>query len=137
MKTELKLKQPVLLFDGVCNLCNNSVQQIIKMDTKGKIQFASLQSEVGQSLLVKFNLPKSNFKTLVLVIGDRYLTKSDAVLEILKIIGGGWKVLYAFKIIPKFIRNSVYDFIAKNRYKWWGQQESCMMPTPELKKRFL
>ena len=129
--------QPILLFDGVCNLCNASVQLIIRIDKKGVLKFASLQSETGQTLLRKFNLPTENFKTLVLVTGDKYFVKSDVVLEISKLLGGNWRFFYVLKIIPKPIRDFLYSLVSKNRYKIWGKRDYCMMPTPELKQRFL
>ncbi|MCR9290311.1 MAG: thiol-disulfide oxidoreductase DCC family protein [Bacteroidetes bacterium] len=137
MKNALDYPNPVLLFDGVCNLCNSSVQRIIQIDKDEKIKFASLQSELGQSFLKKFNLPTSNYKTMVLVEGEKYFIQSDAVLETLLKVGGFWSIFYVFKIIPKPIRNYFYSVVSKNRYKWWGRQESCMLPTPALKNRFL
>lgn len=130
--------KPILLFDGVCNLCNASVQKVIQMDPEGKINFASLQSELGQELLEKFKLPQEDFDTVVLVDQDQFFTKSDVPLQIFRTIGGNWTFLYlVFKIVPKFIRDWMYTLIAKNRYHIWGKQESCMLPSPKLKERFL
>lgn len=129
--------QPILLFDGVCNLCDDMVQQVIKRDRKGKFMFASLQSDTGQALLKKFNRPTNDFDSFVIVEGDKHYTKSTAALRVLRGFGGGWKLMYGFIVIPKFIRDGVYNLIAKNRYRWYGKKDQCMMPTPELKARFL
>lgn len=137
IKNSISASQPVLLFDGVCNLCNHTVQTIIKMDPSGKIHFAALQSEIGQTFLKQFNLAVTDFDTVILVQNEKAYTRSDAALHVLKNIGGLWSVFFIFKIIPKPIRDFFYNIIAKNRYKWWGKQESCMMPRPDLKERFL
>ncbi len=130
--------KPLLLFDGVCNLCNASVQKVIKIDPQGKIQFASLQSDLGQELLEKSELPGEDFDTVILVEGDRYYNRSDVPLRIFKTIGGGWKLLYYIgKVVPKPLRDTLYNIVAKNRYRIWGKQEFCMIPSPELKERFL
>ncbi len=129
--------KPIILFDGVCNFCNSSVNFIINRDSEKKILFASLQSETGQKLLKQFNLPTENFTSLVLVSGDEFFTKSDAGLRIAKMLDGGWKTLYITKIIPRFIRNFIYDLIANNRYKIFGKSDHCMLPTKEVRERFL
>jgi predicted DCC family thiol-disulfide oxidoreductase YuxK len=131
------LNDKIILFDGVCNLCNGAVQFIIKNDDKGKFKFASLQSDFGQQILSKNNLPTSDFNSFVFFENDKIFMKSTAALKVLKGLGGKWKMLYVFIIVPKFIRDIAYDFIAKRRYSIWGKIESCMMPTPELKSRFL
>lgn len=131
------LNDKIILFDGVCNLCNGVVQFIIKNDDKGKFKFASLQSDFGQQILSKNNLPTSDFNSFVFFENDKIFMKSTAALKVLKGLGGKWKMLYVFIIVPKFIRDIAYDFIAKRRYSIWGKNESCMMPTPELKSRFL
>lgn len=127
----------IILFDGVCNLCNGSVQFVIKKDTEAKFKYASLQSASGQALLKKFNLPLEQFDSFIYIKGDQVFQRSAGALNVLKDLGGFWKLLYGFIIIPPFIRDFVYNFIAKNRYKFFGKRESCMIPTPELKKRFL
>jgi predicted DCC family thiol-disulfide oxidoreductase YuxK len=129
--------KPVILFDGVCNLCNRSVQFIIKRDTKKKFLFASLQGKTGGEILKKFDLPVNDFNSFILAEGDRIYTRSTAALRIARQLSGGWKLLYGFMIIPAFIRNAVYNWIARNRYKWFGKKDECMIPTPELKERFL
>lgn len=127
----------IILFDGVCNLCNSSVQFVIKKDTEAKFKYASLQSASGQALLKKFNLPLEQFDSFIYINSDQVYQRSAGALNVLKDLGGFWKLLYGFIIIPPFIRDFVYNFIAKNRYKFFGKRESCMIPTPELKKRFL
>ncbi len=123
--TNIKLDKPILLFDGVCNFCNSSVNFIVDRNSKKNILFSSLQSQTGQQLLEKFNLPKDNFNSLVLVDGDNYYTKSTAALKIAEYLDGNWKFLSILKIIPKFIRDFGYDFIAKNRYKIFGKSDQC------------
>lgn len=128
---------PLLLFDGVCNLCNASVQWVIRHDPAGVFRFASLQSEKGKELLQQYNLPAGELNTVVLVDGGKAFTRSDVPLRIFKIMGGGWSVLTVFSIVPKFIRDAVYDWIARNRYRWFGKKDECWLPTPELRARFL
>lgn len=128
---------PVLLFDGVCNLCNASVQWVLLHDPKGIFRFAALQSDTGQALLRKWNRPTEDFDSVVMVDGDRLLLHSDVPLEIVRRIGGWWALLYAFKIVPRPVRNAVYRWIARNRYRWFGKRESCMLPRPEWKGRFV
>ena len=128
---------PVLLFDGVCNLCNASVQWILKRDPRGHFRFAALQSEIGQKLLRQHGLASENFDTVVLVAGDRIFLRSDAALEIVRHIGGFWQLLYVFKILPRTLRDAVYNLVARNRYRWFGHREECMLPQPEWKERFL
>jgi predicted DCC family thiol-disulfide oxidoreductase YuxK len=128
---------PVLLFDGVCNLCNGVVQFVIRNDHKKQIRFASLQSGIGIQLQEQFGHNVGNLETVVLIINNRMFTESSAILRILRILGLPWSLMYGCMIIPKVLRDMVYRFIAKNRYKWFGKQESCMIPTPELRSLFL
>lgn len=127
----------IILFDGVCNLCNGAVIYIIKRDKKNVFKFAALQSEIGQKLISKFNIDTKKVDSIILVDGEKHYDKSSAALHISKHLSGAYPLLFGFMIVPKFIRNSVYDYIAKNRYKWFGKKESCMIPTPELKSKFL
>ena len=131
------LAAPIILFDGVCNLCNGAVQFVIRHDQKKQFHFASLQSAAGQELLKKHALPLTGFNSFVLVEGETAYTGSTAALRVAKKLSGGWKMIYGFIIVPKFMRDWVYRFIAKNRYKWFGERESCMIPTKELRGRFL
>jgi predicted DCC family thiol-disulfide oxidoreductase YuxK len=129
--------QPVILFDGICNLCNRSVQFVLRHDKKKRFLFSSLQSTTGNAYLKQFTLPEADFHSFILVEGNNYTTQSTAALRVLKLLGNGWALFYAFIIVPKFIRDVVYRFIAKNRYRWFGKRESCWLPTTALKNRFL
>ncbi len=126
-----------MLFDGVCNLCNASVDFIVKRDGRAAFRFASLQSEAGEALLRRFQLPTDEHRSLVLVEGDRHYTRSSAALRIARRLGGLWPVFYAFIVVPRFLRDAVYDLVARNRYHWFGKRDTCRVPTPELKSRFL
>ena len=126
----------VLLFDGYCNLCNGVVQFVMRADKKKKFKFAALQSESGQTLLKRFDLPAGNLKTFVLVAGQRYYTRSEAGLLVFKELGGFWKLLYLFIFIPGPLRDFVYNIIARYRYKIFGRRELCMVPTAEIEERF-
>lgn len=125
----------IVLFDGVCNLCNGVVQFIIRNDQAGAFQFASQQSEAGQKLLELHKLPAMD--TVVLIEGRRVYTRSDAVLEILRRLPAKWSWLSAFKIVPKFLRDAVYKLVGRYRYNIFGKREACWLPTPELRARFL
>ncbi len=129
--------RPIILFDGVCNLCNNAVQFVIKHDANDKFLFASLQSDTGQKLLQKLELPDKDFNSFILLQHDIVYTQSTAALKVVQQLNGGWKLLYGFMIVPPFIRNALYRLIANNRYKWFGKLNECMLPTPALQKRFL
>lgn len=131
------LKHPTILFDGVCNLCNESVLFIIKRDPHSKFRFASLQSELGIKLLREFEFPQEELSSVLLVKDQRLFQKSNAALEIARQLSGLWPMLFIFKIIPRFIRNGIYDWIARNRYRWFGKKNTCMIPSPELKARFV
>ena len=127
----------IILFDGVCNLCNNAVQFVTKHDSSDKFVFAALQSATGQKLLQQYNLPQTGFDSFVLLQNGKVFLKSTAALQIAKQLSGPVKLLYGFIIVPSFIRNTVYTVIAKNRYKWFGKKDSCMIPTASLKAKFL
>lgn len=129
-------QKSVIFFDGVCNLCNASVQFAIEHDKQDVFKFTALQGNYAKAILPKFNIDLERINSIILVENDRLYTKSSAALRIAKKLNGFWPMLYAFMIIPKFIRDWFYDIIAKNRYKWWGKQESCWVPTPELKEKF-
>ena len=131
------MKKAVIFFDGVCNLCNSSVQLIIKKDKKGAFLFASLQSEFAKNNLPASLNNEGDFKSIVLLDGDQLRIKSSAALTIAKTLSGLWPLLYVFIIIPKFIRDFVYDIIARNRYNWFGKKDQCMIPSKQLQSRFL
>lgn len=127
----------IVLFDGVCNFCNASVNFVIDRDKAGKLAFASLQSDIGRNLLKENNYWDTQLTSVLFIKNGKVYEKSDAALEIARELSGAWSMLYAFKIVPRPLRNLVYDWIARNRYKWFGQQDSCRIPTPELKARFI
>jgi predicted DCC family thiol-disulfide oxidoreductase YuxK len=137
MGSNRSINNPVVLFDGVCNLCNSSVQFIIKRDSKSRIKFASLQSEFGVKVLSDFDQPKGVLNSVLLLKENRLYQKSNAALEIAKLLDGLWPIFYVFKIVPAPIRDFIYDWIARNRYKWFGMKDECMIPTPDLKSRFI
>lgn len=127
----------LILFDGVCNLCNNSVTFVIKRDRKDVFKFAALQSEIGATLVRKHQIDTAKTDSILLIEGDRVYTKSTAALRIAKELCCAWPLLYGFIVVPVFFRNWVYDWVARNRYRWFGKRDSCMIPTPELQKKFL
>lgn len=127
----------IILFDGVCNLCNGAINFIIERDKKNVFKFAALQSEIGQQLTQKNAIDTSKIDSIILIDGEKVYIKSSAALVAAKSLSGAYPLLFGFMILPKFIRDSVYDYIAKNRYKWFGKKESCMIPTAELKSKFL
>lgn len=128
----------IILFDGVCNLCNSAVQFVIQHDQKDVFRFVALQSELGQQILNHIGVNPANIDSIVLYEpGIAYYYKSSAAIQIARNLGGFWHFGTVFRIIPTNIRNLLYDYIAKNRYKWYGKKDSCMMPTPELKIKFL
>ena len=128
---------PIILFDGICNLCNSAVSFVIKRDKKSVIQFAALQTDPAKKLLEQFNLPTQSINSIILIEKGVLYTQSTAVLKISKHLNGLWPLLYGLIIVPTFIRNGIYQWIAKNRYQWFGKQETCMLPSPELSARFL
>ncbi|MDE3235920.1 MAG: thiol-disulfide oxidoreductase DCC family protein [Bacteroidota bacterium] len=130
-------EHPVILFDGICNLCCNSVQWIIKRDTQAVFRFASLQSEAGKKLMADYPTSSQIQNSFFLIQTGKLYNRSTAAIHVVKQLSFPWRLLYAFIIIPLPIRNAVYNFIAKNRYNWFGKKEICWVPTPELKKLFL
>jgi len=127
----------IILFDGVCNLCNGLVQFVIKRDKDAIFTFGSLQSEEGQTLLKEYDLPTDDFDSFVYLRDQKIHRKSTGALYVRKDLGGVWSLLFAFIIIPAPIRDFLYGLIAKNRYSVFGRREACMLPTPDLQKRFL
>jgi predicted DCC family thiol-disulfide oxidoreductase YuxK len=127
----------IILFDGVCNLCNATVQFILRRDKKKQFLFGSLQGNAGQELLKKFQLPTDQFHSFILIEGEKVYSHSAAVLRVMKWLGGGWSLFYGFVIIPRFIRDPVYNLLSRNRYRLFGKRESCWMPDAGLKERFL
>ena len=128
----------LILFDGVCNLCNGAIQFIIKRDKTDIFRYAALQSEIGERLIRERGIDTTKVDSIILIEpGVAYFTKSDAALRIGQDFGGLWKTLTIFTWIPRPIRDGIYDFVAKNRYRWFGRKDQCMIPTPELQAKFL
>ena len=128
---------PILLFDGHCNLCNAWVQFIVKRDSAGTIRFASLQSGAGRRLLEEHKIDENYIESLVFFEEERFSVSSNAALRTLSYLDSWQKHLVFLAVVPRSLRDLVYRFIARNRYKWFGRREQCMIPTPELKERFL
>ncbi|KAA8747155.1 MULTISPECIES: thiol-disulfide oxidoreductase DCC family protein [Paenibacillus] len=136
-QTDVHQGHPIVLVDGVCHFCQGLTKWIIKRDPEGKYHFASLQSDVAKELLAKGNLSTDSMDTFVLIENGKYYTRSTAALRLAKGLKFPYPLLYVFIIVPKFIRNAVYNWVARNRYRWFGKDEACMLPTPEIKDRFL
>ena len=128
---------PVIFFDGFCNLCNGAVQFTIERDFNNIFRFASLQSDYAQERLGVSRMEPKHGESMILLENGKVYERSTAALRVARRLGGAWPLLYGFIIIPKFIRDAIYNFVGKNRYKWFGKQESCWVPTPELKSKFL
>ncbi len=129
--------QPILLFDGVCNLCHYFVQFVLKRDRKGIIRFASLQSDVAKKLLEKHQFSAQNLNTVVLIEDGKLYHHSDVAIHVVRHFGGLWPLLSIFRIIPRFVRDPIYNWVAANRYRWFGKKDQCLIPEPEWQDRFL
>jgi predicted DCC family thiol-disulfide oxidoreductase YuxK len=129
--------QTIILFDGVCNFCNYWVNFIITHDKKAIFKFASIQSETGKILLLKYKIDPTKVDSVILIESNQAYIYSDAAIRIANHLNSLKWIFYLGKITPRFFRDSVYKFVAKNRYKWFGKKSTCMIPTPELKNRFL
>jgi len=127
----------IILFDGICNFCNYWINFILDHDKKDIFRFAALQSKKGGELLEKFDLPKDDFNSVILIFENKVFFKSTAAFQIAKDLGGFYKWFLGFKILPAFFTDFIYDFIAKNRYKIFGKSESCRIPTAKEKSKFL
>ena len=135
---KLPKDKKIILFDGVCNLCESSVQFIIKHDKKDVFRFIAIQSDLGQKIIKHIGIDLSKTDSIILYEpGLSYHYKGEAALLIAQDLSGIYSLLGYFNFLPNFIKNTVYDYIAKNRYKWYGKKEACMIPTPELKAKFL
>jgi len=135
---ELPKNKKLILFDGVCNLCNASVVYIIKHDKKDRFRFAPLQSGIGKKIIKEHQIDTNKMDSILLYSQEKGIVyKSTAALHIAKGLGFPQNLMSIFFIVPPFIRNWVYDFIARNRYKWYGKKDSCMIPTPELQTKFI
>jgi predicted DCC family thiol-disulfide oxidoreductase YuxK len=127
----------IILFDGVCNLCNGSVQFIIRHDPRAHFHFAALQSAEAQQLLADAGYNGADLSSVVLLEDGKVYERSAAALRIARNLSGGWKLLTSLVIVPRPIRDLVYNWIARNRYSWFGKRDECMIPTPELRNRFI
>lgn len=130
-------QQAVILFDGVCNFCNGTVNFLLRQDKKMRFRFAALQSEAGQALLAQYGLSKENLDTFILLDNGKVYRRSTAALRVGNNLPWYWQWTQVFRIVPPFIRDGVYNFIARNRYKWFGKKATCMLPTPGMQSRFL
>ena len=137
MSSLQNIQHPVILFDGECNLCSSSVQFVIRHDPAHQFRFASLQSNFGSQVLAHFGLPANELNSFILLEEGRMYTRSTGALRATRKLKGAWSWLYAFIVVPPFIRNAVYRYVAKNRYKWFGKKEACWIPTPALQALFL
>ena len=136
--SEVKQDTAVVLFDGVCNLCNGAVNFIIDRDPSARFRFAALQSSQAAALLAPLGrVPEAEPQSFILVEDGRVYERSSAALRVARKLPGAWRLFYAFIVVPRPIRDVVYRFIARNRYRWFGKAEACRMPTPELRARFL
>lgn len=133
----MSLPEHIILFDGVCNFCDNTVQWIIRRDDAKKFYFTSLQSEIGQELLQKYHIDRSQTDSVVYIRYEKAYVKSTAALYILRDLGKLWSLLFALVVFPVFIRDFFYDQFAKRRYLLFGKKEECMIPTKEQRSRFL
>lgn len=128
---------PIVLFDGVCNLCNRSVRHIIRNDPQGRFRMASLQSEVGRRLAAEHRLDASDMNTVVLIERGKVYTKSDAALGIMRRLRGASRFAWPLRFVPRAVRDAAYDLVSRNRYRWFGRRDECMVPGPGIQERFL
>ena len=127
----------LVLFDGVCNLCNALVQFVIRHDPKAKFRFAAIQSDIGRTIFQKYGMDPVDLQTFVFISDNQVFLRSSAAIAVASRFGGAWRMCAIFWLIPRFVRDAVYSAIAKNRYRWFGRKETCMIPTPGIEKRFL
>ncbi len=128
---------PVLLYDGVCNLCNAAVKWVLRHERNQQMRFAALQSDFGQAVLKENGLDLKQLDSMLVVDDGRVLMRSDAALRMAEIVGGPWRLARIFRIVPKVLRDWCYNFVAANRYNWFGKEESCLLPQPEWRDRFI
>lgn len=138
MSLNLPKDKKIVLFDGVCNLCNGAINYVIDNDKNDVFRFVSLQSDLGKAIQQYIGYTDTNLDTIIVYVpGEAYYTKSTAAIKIMNEFGGIWKAMNSFLLLPQNMRDLVYDYVAKNRYKWYGKQDACRIPTPELKAKFL
>lgn len=130
-------KYDLILFDGVCNLCNNAVDFVIRRDKNNRFKFGALQDKATKSILKEYKINQNYIDSIILIRGDQIFYKSKAALEIARNLGGPWPAMYIFIFLPGFIRDPVYDWIARNRYRWFGKKETCRIPSAKEKEKFL
>lgn len=128
---------PVILFDGVCNYCDAVVNRLIRADRKGRLRFAALQSEAGQRLLAEYGLPQKDFDSFVLIENGKAWNRSTAMLHLLHYLPWWWQPARLGWLLPRALRDGLYNWVARNRYRWFGRRDACMIPTPEVRARFL
>jgi len=128
---------PIILFDGLCNLCNSTINFIIKHDKKKRFHFSPLESEFGNHFLKQFDLPPNELNTVILLIEGSVRLRSDAALEIVRVLGFPWSILRIIRIVPIKLRDCIYSFISKNRYSWFGKRQNCVIPDDEFQSRFM
>jgi predicted DCC family thiol-disulfide oxidoreductase YuxK len=131
------LQESILLFDGHCSLCNGAVDFVLKRDPKKKLLLASIQGTAGQGVLKKYELPPSYLDTLVLVEEGKVYLGSTAALRVARLLGGGWSLFYTLIIIPKGIRDRIYQWISSHRYQWFGRRDTCRIPSASESAHFL
>lgn len=137
MTSQLTDHKILVLFDGVCNLCNASVQFIIRRDRHDRFRFASLQSDAARAILQRFNINPETMHSVIVIDGDKVYERSDAAIRIASGLGGIWRLLSSLRVLPRRLRDFIYNLIARHRYSWFGKRNECMIPTPELRSRFL
>lgn len=133
----IKVPDNLILFDGVCNLCSALVQFVIRHDREAKFRFAAIQSEIGRKIYQSHGLDPADLQTFVFIADGKVVLRSDAAIEVVSRFGGAWRIFAIFRLVPRVARDFVYSTIARNRYRWFGRKEVCMIPTPEIDERFL
>ncbi len=127
----------LILFDGVCNLCSALVQFVIRHDPAAKFRFAAIQSEIGREIFQSHGRDPRDLQTFVFIAEGKLFLRSDAAIEVVTRFGGAWSICKIFRFVPRALRNAIYSSVARNRYRWFGRKEVCMVPTAEIKERFL
>lgn len=130
-------RPPLVLFDGVCNFCNYWVNFAIRRDRRKRLRFSTLQGKTARAVLPAYAVNPTALSSVILIDRDKVYTQSSAALRICRYLDGGWKIFYGLIIVPKFIRDFFYNIIARNRYRWFGKRDACMVPTEDLRERFL
>jgi predicted DCC family thiol-disulfide oxidoreductase YuxK len=137
MNDERHVPDNLVLFDGVCNLCSALVQFVIRHDPAAKFRFAAIQSEIGREIFQSHGLDPADLQTFVFISDGKMHVRSDAAIEVVSRFGGAWRFFTVFRLVPRVARDWIYSMVARNRYRWFGRKDVCMIPTPEIKERFL